>query len=163
MTKRNANIAKRLLQISLSSLLALILFSCSQHSVDSYDSQGKVIRLSHYLGKWVVINYWATWCKPCLTEMPALERLHNQYKNKIIVLGVSFDKLDNNAINQIAKKNSLTYPMLSVFPMQKFGIDNIDILPVTFIINPQGKLVKTLKGPQTETQFAQALGIQTHG
>ena len=118
------------------------------------------MRLSDYKGKWIVINYWATWCKPCLKEMPALNDLYRNNKNRLVVLGVSYDKLTNEEINDVVKTRSIQYPMLSKFPMDKFGVARVSILPITFIINPEGKLVKTLKGPQTEAQFRQAIGLR---
>ncbi len=115
---------------------------------------------SNYKGKWVIVNYWATWCKPCLKEMPALNDLYKNNKDKIVVLGVSYDKLSNKEIKAVAKKLSIQYPMLSTFPINKFGVKHLSVLPVTFIINPKGQLVKTLKGPQTEAQFKQAIGAE---
>ena len=132
--------------------------SCSKQ-IDATDSKGQAIRLNDYQGKWVVVNYWATWCKPCLKEIPALNALYLANRDHLVVLGVSYDKLPNNEINVIAKKFSIRYPMLSTFPLQKVGLNRIDVLPITFIISPDGKTVKTLKGPQTEKQFRTAVGL----
>lgn len=129
--------------------IAFILSSCSSNP-DTYDSHGRPIFLKNYHGKWVIINYWAMWCKPCLTEIPTLNALYRQHKNKVMVLGVSFDQLTNQQIQRIAKKLDVTFPMLAYFPKEKFGIKNISTLPITFILTPDGKLYKTLKGPQTK-------------
>lgn len=138
-------------------LSALILFSlisaCSK-SADLKDSHGQTIHLSDYKGKWVLINYWATWCKPCLKEMAALNALA---RNNVVVLGVSYDNLNSTEMNRIIKKQSITYPMLSRFPIRMFGLKEIPVLPITFVLNPEGKFVKTLKGPKTEAQFRQAI------
>lgn len=137
-----------------------LLSACSSSDQKTVkDSKGNTISLSQYKGKWVVINYWATWCKPCLTEMPALNKLYDQNKNNVVVLGVSFDGLTNEEINSAATQHKIDYPMLSSFPIASIGVKNVSVLPTTYIINPQGKLVKTLKGPQTEQQFAAAIGI----
>jgi len=146
---------KTLLRSMIAIVLLTFLIACSSQP-DSHDSHGNAVRLTDYKGKWIVINYWATWCKPCLTEMPALNDLYRHNKNKLVVLGVSYDNLTNKEINTVAKKLSIQYPLLSTFPMDKFGVTRVAVLPVTFIINPDGKLVKTLKGPQTEDTLTQA-------
>ena len=137
------------------SLLTLALVGCSKP--DAYDSDGKPIRMSHYRGKWVLINYWATWCNPCKTEMPILNRLFQRYSDRVVVLGVSFDHLTNYQLNDVRKAYRLTYPLLSFFPIKKYGVENIGVLPITFIINPQGHLVKTLKGPQSTAKLKRIL------
>jgi len=148
---------KRIFKYCVPIVFLVFLVACSSQP-DAKDSEGNAIRLSNYKGKWVVINYWATWCKPCLKEIPALNDLYRKNKSKLVVLGVSYDKLTNTEINDVVKKLSIQYPMLSSFPIDKLGITQLSVLPITFIINPEGKLTKTLKGPQTETQFRKAIG-----
>lgn len=138
-------------------IISVCLAGCSKP--DTHDSHGNAIKLSQYAGKWVVINYWATWCKPCIHEMPALEQLYVNNKNKLVVIGVSYDNLSNQEMNAVSKKYKLTYPLTASFPLAKIGVEKTSVLPITFIINPEGKLVKTLKGPQTEEEFAAAVGI----
>ena len=144
-----------MLKFTLTALLLLLLTACSSQTNTS-DSNNK-INLAHLKGKWLIVNYWATWCKPCLKEMPALNNVHKKNKNKLVVLGVSFDKLPTKDLNDIKKTLSIQYPLLTTFPAQKYKLPRITVLPITFIINPAGKLVKTLKGPHTEAQFLKAL------
>lgn len=139
--------------------LTLCLSACHRQQADAFDSNGNPIVLKNYLGKWVIINYWATWCKPCIAEMSTLNSLYKSFKNKIIVLGVNYDQLAPTAINAIAKQYRFQYPLLASFPIQRFYRENITILPITFILNPKGHLVKILKGPRTMLQFKQALGL----
>jgi len=134
--------------------------ACS-HGIDAHDSYGHPIRLADFRGKWIFINYWALWCKPCLNEIPALQKLYQQNKDKVVVLGVSYDALSNRAIREIAKKLGATFPMLSSFPMEKLGTNNISVLPMTFIINPQGQLYKILKGPQSKQNLLKAIGLKS--
>lgn len=148
---------KKIFKYCASIVFLTFLVACSSQP-DAKDSQGNAIRLSDYKGKWVVINYWATWCKPCLKEMPALNDLYRNNKSKLVVLGVSYDTLTNTEINTVVKKYAIQYPMLSTFPIDKLGVTHLSVLPLTFIINPAGKLIKTLKGPQTEAQFRKAIG-----
>lgn len=139
-------------------VVTLMLTACTSHP-DTHDSHGNAIRMKDYLGKWVVINYWAKWCKPCLKEMPDLQALYQLHKNKVVVLGVSFDQLTNNELNTISQSMNITYPLVSTFPIANYGVRRLTVLPITFIINPKGKLVQTLQGPQTKQQFAKAVGI----
>lgn len=137
-------------------IILLICLSSCHKAPDTIDSNNNPVYLSEYKDKWMVINYWATWCKPCLMELPELNAFHAQYGNKVAVLGVNFDGLPNTDIKHFADRLHLTFPLLSNFPGKKFGIDDISSLPVTFIINPQGKLFKTLYGPQTHKSLLSA-------
>ena len=139
-------------------ILFLLLTTCSQEP-DAHDSNGHPIRLSDYRGKWVMINYWALWCKPCLTEIPALNTLYRHHSDKVMVLGVSYDHLPNRKIRAIAKKLKVTYPLLASFPLEKLGTNNISVLPITFVLNPKGLVAEVLKGPQNESDLMRAIGF----
>lgn len=140
-------------------LLATLLLGCGQSSPDGVDVNEAPVNISSYQGKWVVVNYWAIWCKPCLEELPELNKLYKNHKDKVMVLGVSFDVLPNDNISTFAKSLHLTFPMLTRFNLEKFGVDNIPTLPVTFLFSPEGELVKTLSGPQTEETLLEQLII----
>lgn len=140
-------------------IFVLLLITACKPKPDAIDSNGNKIYLSDYQGKWLVINYWATWCKPCLTELPDLNALYNNHANQVMVFGMSFDALSNAEIQQFAKKLSINFPMLQIFPIGNYGITNISALPVTFLISPQGRLVKTLHGPQTQTSLLTNMGL----
>ena len=117
---------------------------------DAVDSQGHAIRMGNYKGKWVLVNYWASWCVPCLRELPELEHVYQQHKDKLVVLGVSFDEWDNGRISSFAQKMHVTFPMLQSFPKEKYGVKRIPAVPVSLLISPEGKLVTLLNGPQEE-------------
>lgn len=141
-------------------LVLICLGGCTQKKqVDAMDSLGNPIKLADFHGKWVIINYWAQWCKPCLKELPDLNSLYLSRQNQVVVLGVSFDPLTDQQIQQFAKKTSIQFPMLAQFPLEKLGVNNIETLPITFIISPEGKWVKTLQGPQTQQALLQAIGL----
>ena len=147
---------KKLFLLFVLLIFTLLLASCSQS--DQRDSSMTASLLQHK-GKWVVVNYWATWCKPCITEMPELNKLYQDSKAKnITVIGVSFDPMSREDINQFAKKYHIDYPLVTEFPIEKYGVDNIPTVPATFIFSPQGKLVKTLYGAQKKKQLEEAIG-----
>lgn len=148
-----------LLKIFLRSLLAVSFVSLAACH-ETRDSHSNSIKMSDYKGEWVIINYWATWCKPCLKELPELNNIFMIYKNKVMVLGVNYDQLSNEEINKFADKLGITFPVMRSFPIKKYGVTEINTLPVTFIISPEGKLVKTLLGPQTRESLEAAMGMK---
>jgi thiol-disulfide isomerase/thioredoxin len=139
-------------------LLPLFLTACSKQS-EIRDSAGNLIQLSDYRGKWMLINYWAVWCEPCMKEMPILNKLQKDYKNKVVILGVNFDQSPSADIQAVAKRYALTYPLLSQFPIAQLSTEEVSVVPTTFVINPQGQLFQILKGPQSETQLMKALHL----
>lgn len=141
--------------ILLFSLFVCLLTGC--HSSDLTDSKGNALHLKDYQGKWLVINYWATWCKPCLTELPELNNLYISHRNRLIVLGVNFDQLPNQDIEQFNQSLHLEFPLISQFPAERWGIKDIPTLPATFIITPEGKSLPPLYGPQTQATLLKTM------
>ena len=141
-------------------LAIVILMGCTacKKQQDPLDNQSHPIQLSDYQGKWLILNYWATWCSPCLTELPELNKLYKQHRDKLNVLAINFDGLTAEKTADFTKPLALELPLLSDFPKEKLGINEISALPVTFLISPQGKLIKTLHGPQTEQSLLEQIG-----
>lgn len=108
-----------------------------------------------YVGKWVVINYWAKWCKPCIEEIPELNALDQSYSN-VIVLGVNYDGATGEELALQVKKLDIHFSTLSRDPYPDLEIRRPAVLPTTLIIDPQGKLSHTLVGPQTLASLAVA-------
>jgi thiol-disulfide isomerase/thioredoxin len=132
-----------------------LLTGCAPDAVDIY---GRPIRISDYRGKWVVINYWATWCSPCIAEIPDLNKLARYYKGKVVVLGVNISNLTNQELKDLREDYEVEYPFLSHFPIEKWG-GEYENIPVTYILNPKGKLYQTLTGPQTLANFQAIMNL----
>src|SRR5262245_11942734 len=145
---------KSFLSLLVLSLISLI-YGCAPDAVDSY---GHPISISNYRGKWVVINYWATWCAPCIQEIPELNKLIEHYKDKVMVLGVTVDNLNNAALRGLAQGYRVQYPFLRTFPIERWG-GKPHSVPVTYIINPKGKLYQTLVGPQKLADFQRVMQL----
>lgn len=113
------------------------------------DSNGTPATLGNFKGKTVVLNVWATWCGPCIKEMPSLDRLASKLdSNKAVVLAVSQDKggaaIAKPFLDNLGIKNLPAY----ADPSNKFSRDlGIRGLPTTFIISPSGAIVGRVEGP----------------
>lgn len=118
---------------------------------------GQEVSLSDYKGKVIVMNFWATWCGPCIHEMPSLEKLNQQYNEKgLQVLGLTVQsnpKLIPKKINQ----TGVTYPVLLNAEDAVGLYGNFNTLPQTFIINRDGEIVKQIEGARSFEQFAKAI------
>ncbi len=110
---------------------------------------GEDVALSDFLGEWLVINYWATWCAPCRKEMPELSQLHDQ-RDDVTVLGLAFEDTDDESFEVFLAEFHASYPILRVDvyqPPEPFGAPKV--LPTTIILDPEGREVKTFLGPVT--------------
>lgn len=108
------------------------------------------VRLNDLKGKIVVLNFWTTWCGPCVEEMPSLERLQKNMGSKVTVLGVSTDD-DNVAYHQFLKTYGIDF--LTVNDQQKKSAELYGTTgqPETFIIDPSGVVRRKFIGPENWT------------
>lgn len=125
------------------------------------DMQGVKHSLSQYRGQWVLVNYWATWCPPCLEEVPDLIGLYDKYKTKkLMVLGVVFDYKDTLEVESYIDDMLMPYPIVLGDDAVVAQIGAADVMPTTFIYNPQGKLVKIKRGLITRHYVEQMMGVK---
>lgn len=110
------------------------------------DTTGKTHQLSQYKGKWVLVNYWATWCPPCLEEVPDLVYLYDHREKDLMILGVVFDYKNVQEVTKYVDDMLMSYPIVLGDDAVVTQIGRADVLPTTFIYNPQGALVKTKRG-----------------
>jgi thiol-disulfide isomerase/thioredoxin len=131
------------------------------HATEAFvlkDMSGAEHRLSQYLGKWVIVNYWATWCPPCLEEVPEFVALYDERRNKdVMVIGVVFDYESIKTVSDYVDDMLISYPIV-------LGNDNIvkqigpaDVLPTTYLFNPKGKLVKVKRGLVSRRHLEKAM------
>lgn len=112
--------------------------------------------LEQLQGQWVVINYWAIWCKPCIKEIPELNALDEL--PEVTVLGVNYDGAAAEELRQQIEQLDIAFDVLAIDPASELGIDRPVVLPTTLILDPAGELRTTLVGPQTFESLAQATG-----
>ena len=114
------------------------------------DMAGKTHTLEQYKGKWVFVNYWATWCPPCLEEVPDLVALYDSRKNKDVeVIGVVFDYENAKEVTDYVDDMLMSYPIVLGDDAVAGQIGDPSVLPTTYIYNPRGELVKTKHGKVT--------------
>jgi peroxiredoxin len=123
----------------------LLLLTASQVRAVDYelpDVDGQMQALDQYQGKWVIVNYWATWCGTCLKELPDLVSLHEGNKDRdIVVVGVNFESIDNDRLKAFVAEQAIPYPVLRSEPVPVTAVGKVPALPTTYIINPDGKVV----------------------
>ena len=121
--------------------------------------EGKMVKLSDLRGKYVLIDFWAAWCKPCREENPNVVRLYNEYKDKgFEVFGVSLDRSKDDWVKAI-KDDGLTWTQVSdlkYFNSAAAELYKIDAIPATYMIDPEGKIIaKDLRGPSLENKLSE--------
>jgi thiol-disulfide isomerase/thioredoxin len=121
------------------------------------DMEGKAHSLSGYKGKWVVVNYWATWCPPCLEEIPDLIALHEKRKD-MAILGVALEYKSAKEVRDFVDDNLMPYPIVLGDDKLIQQVGPADVLPTTYIFNPQGQLVKVRRGLITR-QYIEKLAV----
>ena len=123
------------------------------------DTAGVKHRLANYKGKWVLVNYWATWCSPCLEEVPDLVNLYDHRRKKdLMVIGVVFDYESVQSVKAYVDDMLVSYPIVLGDDSVTTQIGASDVMPTTFIYNPQGELVKIKRGLLTKAYIEKIIG-----
>lgn len=125
------------------------------------DIDGVSRSLAEFRGKWVVVNFWATWCPPCLKEIPELVDFHDQHhKKNAVVVGVDFEDIDVDELREFTESYFMSYPILRAKPTAKTPFGVISGLPTTFLISPAGEVVAKQTGPVTAEMIKEFINQQ---
>ena len=125
----------------------LIVISCQNNDIEIFN--GPDTNLNKLNGNWIVINYWADWCAPCIKEIPELNEFAKE-NDDILVFTFNFDQLDEDDLKPVAKKFNIEVPSIVTHPRDIWGIQTPPAVPATFFINPDGDLALSLFRPQTK-------------
>ncbi len=110
---------------------------------------GKTVSLADYRGKVVLLNIWATWCPPCVDEMPSMEKLHQELKDEgFEILAVSIDVSEAKAVFPFMKKHNLSFPALTDSKGAIKSLYQTTGVPESFIIDKDGIIVEKVIGPR---------------
>lgn len=144
----------------ISALILMMSITASHGEVLLQDTHGNSTSFSALKGKWVLINYWAGWCQTCVDEIPEFNRFYsNHKKDKVALFGVNYDALPLFEQKSLIKQLNISYPNLLNDPANQLRLGDITGVPVTFIFNPKGQLVKTLYGGQTAKTLEKVMNV----
>lgn len=118
---------------------------------------GKSFDLAAQKGHWVIVNFWATWCSPCIKELPEISKFVKENKN-VRAIGLAYEDTDKAEIETFLKAHPVSYPIaqVDVFdPPQAFETPRG--LPMTYIVDPDGKIAQKFTGPVDEAALRKAI------
>lgn len=119
---------------------------------------GKRFDLAANRGRWVIVNYWATWCSPCIKEMPALSAFDEAHDD-VVVIGLAYEDTERDELLAFMKRHPVVYPIAQIDiddPPRDF--DAPRGLPMTYVIAPDGTIAKRFIGPINEKDLAKITG-----
>jgi len=131
----------------------MLFFSLQVKAVDYElpDLNGQIQSLDQYKGKWVIVNYWATWCGTCIKELPDLISLHeNNEAGDVVVVGVNFETISLKRLKNFVTKHAIPYTVLRTDPVALTPLGPVPALPATYIVDPNGKTVAGQVGIVTQ-------------
>ncbi len=109
--------------------------------------------LTDYRGKWVLVNFWASWCGPCRSEVPDLQELAQRHPNDIVILGVNQQETQEAAA-KFAEEFDVTYPIVLDRSGEVSQAYRAQGLPISYLVNPKGVIVKAYRGRVTDEDLA---------
>lgn len=110
--------------------------------------RGNKLSLSDYKGKWVLVNFWATWCPPCLAEIPELNALAASHRD-LVVIGIAMDYANAKLVDDFVKKHRIGYSVVLGNRGIAAQIGDFDVLPTSYLYSPAGEQVAVQRGELT--------------
>ncbi len=141
-------------QILAATLVACLLAGCGQSAPKTPEG---FVAIPNSDGRWLFINYWAIWCKPCREEIPELNHFAAEFSDQVVVYGVNFDNPAPAEHLAQAADLGIEFPLLANDPAGALSYARPTVLPTTMVINPQGEVWARLLGPQTLEKLRAAM------
>lgn len=130
----------------------------AQPSLKVTTLDGKPYDMASQRGHWVIVNFWATWCAPCVKELPDISHFVATHPN-VSAIGIAYDDTDPSDIRAFLQKHPVSFPVAQVTmdkPLKDF--DQPLGLPTTWVIGPDGKVAKHFTGPITPALLSAVIG-----
>lgn len=127
--------------------------------VDMVDIQGQVFTKDSLRGQVVLINFWATWCRPCLSEIPALSKFYTANKERgLYMLGLMTDEVPQEQLEAFQKRTDMSFPVVRVDDPLLEAYEYPGALPTTFVYDRDGRLAFKKRGPIREAELQRVVG-----
>ena len=111
------------------------------------DLKGKTVKIADLKGKVVLLNFWATWCAPCLAEIPELIKWQKEYENKgLQIIGITYPPTNRVKTRNFARRNKINYPILFGSKDTKAMFDSGETMPLTVVIDRDGNIKELIEG-----------------
>lgn len=118
------------------------------------DIDGKTVKLSDYSGKVVLLNFWATWCAPCRTEIPDLIKTQREYQSQgLRIIGITYPPEDGSEVRRFVRELKINYPVVMGSKETKRAFTTSETLPLTVIIDREGKIRGVIEGIMYRDEF----------
>ncbi|MBZ0223208.1 MAG: TlpA family protein disulfide reductase [Dokdonella sp.] len=146
-------------------LLALLMFAASFVSAAGIERpslkvttlDGQSFELAAHKGQWVIVNIWATWCTPCIKEMPELSAFVSSRKD-VAAIGLAWEDTEREEVLAFARKHPVSYPLAQIdYDHLPPNFETPRGLPTTYLIAPDGRVAKKFVGPITADDLSKAI------
>jgi peroxiredoxin len=123
------------------------------------DIDGNAVKLADFKGKVLIVDFWSTWCGPCVGEIPDFVELYRTYKDKgLVIVGISLDQGGVEVVKNFAAQYKVTYPLVMGDQKVTEAYGGISAIPTTFIIDRQGKIIDGVVGSREKSYFVKKIG-----
>lgn len=123
------------------------------------DVNGKIHTQEDYKGKFLIVNYWATWCPPCLVEIPAFVKFREKHKDKVEILGLNYQDISPKRLESFIESHFINYPVFpSIIENDFKQFDEVRAMPTTIIYGKDGGIIEKFLGELNFQDLEKAIG-----